>query len=539
MKLAKSSPAQKRAPRRTAPRRAARGRCQRRARRDQRFEHRLIEGVELLGTVEAHVGDAVLHRHGHALGHGESSSAQTSHLDAASNSVAWFVGTAGYAVRLVPVPFRGHVRRGTTSPHPIDEPARHCPSRTLAGGARAGTPAAARPRGGAAVCVYHRGEKVVDIWGGVKDAAGNPWQADTHVGVVLDHQGRHRRRRCTCSSTAACSTTTTRWRKLLAGVRAATARSTSPSATCSATRPASTASAIMIDDAARMRDWDHMTDALARSRAGHRARDRPARTTAHLRLAGRRGDAARHRPSVRRGRCSASSRSRSSSTASTSARRAEPAARAAELLVPDSGRRRMAGLGSALRRAQRVFSVLRLPVDLRRIADALMPPGIETFEWAAPETLAAADSRRQRPLHRALARQALRDARQRRRVQRHAPALRGDAGARHRGADAPHRSGRAVPDALAARLPPRRHHAPGRRRARFGHFGFGGSGAWADPDRKLSMAMVLNSGIGTPFGDLRTFRIGGRVLRCAERRRGVNSSASRAGRQRRAGPRPR
>src|SRR5262245_51260883 len=35
------------------------------------------------------------------------------------------------------------------------------------------------PRGGAAVCVYHRGEKVVDLWGGVKDAAGNPWVEDT------------------------------------------------------------------------------------------------------------------------------------------------------------------------------------------------------------------------------------------------------------------------------------------------------------------------------------------------------------------------
>ena len=52
----------------------------------------------------------------------------------------------------------------------------------------------------------------------------------------------------------------------------------------------------------------------------------------------------------------------------------------------------------------------------------------------------------------------------------------------------------------------------------FGHYGFGGSGAWADPDRQLAVAMVLNSGIGTPFGDLRTFRIGGVVLRCANRR---------------------
>jgi CubicO group peptidase (beta-lactamase class C family) len=32
---------------------------------------------------------------------------------------------------------------------------------------------------GSAVCVYHRGRQVVDVWGGIKDAAGNPWQADT------------------------------------------------------------------------------------------------------------------------------------------------------------------------------------------------------------------------------------------------------------------------------------------------------------------------------------------------------------------------
>lgn len=32
---------------------------------------------------------------------------------------------------------------------------------------------------GSAVCVYHRGNCVVDVWGGTKDRAGNPWQADT------------------------------------------------------------------------------------------------------------------------------------------------------------------------------------------------------------------------------------------------------------------------------------------------------------------------------------------------------------------------
>jgi CubicO group peptidase (beta-lactamase class C family) len=34
-------------------------------------------------------------------------------------------------------------------------------------------------KGGAAVCVYHRGCKVVDIWGGTRDEEGSPWQEDT------------------------------------------------------------------------------------------------------------------------------------------------------------------------------------------------------------------------------------------------------------------------------------------------------------------------------------------------------------------------
>ena len=33
--------------------------------------------------------------------------------------------------------------------------------------------------GGGAVCVYHKGRKVVDLWGGARDDHGNPWQQDT------------------------------------------------------------------------------------------------------------------------------------------------------------------------------------------------------------------------------------------------------------------------------------------------------------------------------------------------------------------------
>ena len=37
---------------------------------------------------------------------------------------------------------------------------------------------------GGACCVYHRGERVVDLWGGIRDKlTGEPWERDTMVVV--------------------------------------------------------------------------------------------------------------------------------------------------------------------------------------------------------------------------------------------------------------------------------------------------------------------------------------------------------------------
>ena len=54
----------------------------------------------------------------------------------------------------------------------------------------------------------------------------------------------------------------------------------------------------------------------------------------------------------------------------------------------------------------------------------------------------------------------------------------------------------------------------------FGHFGFGGSGAWADPETDLAVAFVTNDNTrtSTPFADIRLVRLGGQVLRYARRR---------------------
>src|SRR5690606_32239426 len=57
-----------------------------------------------------------------------------------------------------------------------------------------------------------------------------------------------------------------------------------------------------------------------------------------------------------------------------------------------------------------------------------------------------------------------------------------------------------------------------RPRQAFGHFGYGGSGAWADPARNLAVALTVNAGSGTPWGDMRILKLGAAALS------GANSS---------------
>jgi CubicO group peptidase (beta-lactamase class C family) len=53
----------------------------------------------------------------------------------------------------------------------------------------------------------------------------------------------------------------------------------------------------------------------------------------------------------------------------------------------------------------------------------------------------------------------------------------------------------------------------------FGHFGYGGSGAWADPDTGLALAYVSNkvAALTTPMGDMGLFRLSGLTLKAAAR----------------------
>ena len=355
-------------------------------------------------------------------------------------------------------------------------------------------------RGGAAVCVYHRGECVVDIWGGAKDAAGTPWQADTmsvsfsttkgvtatalHILVdrgLLDYDdpvakywpefaqaGKERItvRHLLCHQAG------------LYGIRG------------------------LVDDVRQLRDWGYMTDALARAA-----------------------------PAMPPGTASAYHGFTYGWLVGEVIQRelAEPLEldglyigaptaqfpRAARLLMATKGTT-SASFEMRLRRLQRVLSALRIRFDVNRMIDALLPPGVETFEFDAPETLAASipaanglfTARSLAKLYAALA--AGGQWQGRRLLSETTLARATEVQTR--------RMDLVVPFPLHWRLgyhravtmrgtPPRG----------FGHYGFGGSGAWADPDRQLAVALVLNSGIGTPFGDLRTVQIGGVALQCATR----------------------
>jgi CubicO group peptidase (beta-lactamase class C family) len=53
----------------------------------------------------------------------------------------------------------------------------------------------------------------------------------------------------------------------------------------------------------------------------------------------------------------------------------------------------------------------------------------------------------------------------------------------------------------------------------FGHYGFGGSGGFCDPSRDLAVALTVNSGVGSPFGDVRMPRIARAAIRAVDRLR--------------------
>jgi CubicO group peptidase (beta-lactamase class C family) len=373
-----------------------------------------------------------------------------------------------------------------------------------------------RRAGGAAVCVYHRGECVVDAWAGTRDAEGNAWREDTVAlsystskGVlatllhILVDRGLADYDEPVCRH----------WPEFAqAGKQGITIRNV----LCHEAGLYHIQD--IVDDARRMLDWKYMVEALEQSSPTHtpgecagyhgltfgwlvgeliqRIADAPLRDVLSREIA---------EPLDLDGLYIGLG--------------AEQLSRRALLIqgsfgVDEQGRPQT-GLRSEI-----IAEGLRgsgMPVDLSQLERALLPDGIEKLDFN-DEALVCAQIPAVNGMFTA------------RSLARMYAMLAGGGSLNGVRLLSPRtferateiqsrRPGRVIPLPMHWRLG---YHRVPTLRAKmpraFGHFGFGGSGAWADPDRDLAVALVLNSGLGTPFGDTRIIRLGSAAAIAADGR---------------------
>jgi CubicO group peptidase (beta-lactamase class C family) len=367
-----------------------------------------------------------------------------------------------------------------------------------------------RTTGGAAVAVYHRGELVVDLWGGVRTGR-QPWQRDTLAMCFSTTKG--------VISTALHlladrgeidydALVATYWPQFAQhGKERVTVRHVlTHSAGLHRIRT-------LVDHAERMLDWEYMVAALERAEPAYEPGTRHGyHALTYGWLAGELIRRVSGRPVAR-------------FVADELARPLgldglyvgcppEQRGRVAPLAPMAGGLGRRLGLdpGAVMGGpVGQIPSLLRLPVSPRRFANALLPRGIEDVLWG-PEVMdaeipAANGFFTARSLARLYA--LLAHGGELGGVRLLSPqTLEKIAVVQSRGPD------------LVLILPmgwrlgyhgafTTRGTVPGA----FGHFGFGGSGGWADPGRDLALAMVCNRGTGSPIGDLRMAELGTAVVR--------------------------
>jgi CubicO group peptidase (beta-lactamase class C family) len=374
--------------------------------------------------------------------------------------------------------------------------------------------------GGAAVCVYHRGERVVDLWGGEKDDEGTQWTQDTMApsfsttkGVAATLLHIYADRGLIDYDARVCEY----WPEFAqAGKEDITVR-----------QVLSHQSGLyhirqMIDHVDRMLDWKYMIRAIEETRPVHPP---GMRTGYHgltfgflvgeiiQRVTGKKfSDLVQKeiaKPLKLDGLFIGTPE--------------HEIPRAAQLIFPDSTRRlTQTSLGSKLEigasRLSRALQRMGVDSDLTSIFDALAPRGVSDFDFGSPESLRVAipaanglfTARSLAKMYALLANNG---------EHKGVRLLSGKALACATTLQKPTGKLSVIPFDMRWRLG---YHGVattrGFPRQAFGHFGFGGSGAWADPKLGLSVALIVNSGIGTPFGDLRTARIGGAALTCAKAR---------------------
>lgn len=370
--------------------------------------------------------------------------------------------------------------------------------------------------GGGALCIYHHGEKVLDIWGGSRDRAGTPWTADTlslsfstTKGIVatllhifasrgeIDYDAPVATYWPAFAQNGKAGITV---RQLLCheaglyGIRR------------------------LVHDASEMRDWSHMLELLEKAAPMH---EPGAGNGYHALtfgwLVGGLIEKVSGKPLAQVLREELS----------------EPLqldgcyigvpeselSRCADLIVPErkprdpnrKPRRRKPPLAQ-----QAVLAALRLSgFDPDTIEEAMVPPGMGRFDWNTADTRQACipgaggmfDARSLARIYAMLANGGELDGRR-----LLAP------GAVERFAQIQNTTrGAVIPLPMHWRLGYHRVFTTGPRTPRaFGHFGYGGSGAWCDPSRGLAVGYVVNYGIGTPFGDTRLWKLNTAAIRAVD-----------------------
>lgn len=378
-----------------------------------------------------------------------------------------------------------------------------------------------RGPGGGAACVYHRGEKVVDIWGGTSDSRGTPWRGDTlslsfstTKGVASTLLHVHADRGLIDYDAPVARY----WPEFAQGGKG---EITVRQVLCH--EAGLYAIWDMVEHGSEMLDWDHVTARIAAAEPRHApgtahgyhaltygwlvgeivrrvADNKPFRELLESELARPLGLEGLYCgvPPDQQHRCAT--------------------LMATGMDGPVDQRRR--NTQRILERAERWrawLSRLGFHYDPSESIAALMAPGIEDLDFNSEEFRAASipaangmfTARSLARLYACLAQGGELDG-----VRLVSPeTLRRAAEPQNRGA------GRVIPISMRWRLGYHRVFTTGARvPGGFGHFGFGGSGAWADPQRQLAVALTVNSGVGTPFGDTRVARLGSAAVRCADRR---------------------
>jgi len=378
--------------------------------------------------------------------------------------------------------------------------------------------------GGAAVCVYHRGECVLDLWGGVKNRKGTPWAQDTMapsfsttkgVASTLVHMMVDRGLLGYDDKVAAY------WPQFAqAGKGGITIRHVL------AHQSGLYHIRQMIDRADRMLDWNYMVRAIERAAPLHAPGARSGyHGLTYGYLVGEILQRVTGKSFSRLVREELAKPLRLDGMHVGTPREALP--RAAELIWPQPGLLQRwvpptPELGDRIEQVaavcQRALVMVGVDVELGSLLDALVPRGISSFDFGARQVLRAAipsanglfTARSLARMYAALAAGGELDDIRLLSVD----ALKQATAIQDR---APQRA--VLPIDMRWRLG---YHGifttRGVPEAAFGHFGFGGSGAWADPRRELAVAMIVNSGMGTPFGDLRIARVSGAALLSVDQR---------------------